>query len=381
MSHFCVIVIGENVDEQLAPYHEFECTGIDEYIEEVDELEDLLKEYKTEKVRALKSPDGEIFSFYDDRFYREPTEAEIEKLSFGNSRGIIGTGSRDGISYTSKDWGDGKGHRGKVHEIPAGYEKIELEGHEQLRTFDEYIEYSWGDVAKLYPGQPRDEEHKYRFLEMNSDGEIVAAIRRTNPNAKWDWYVVGGRWTGYFPLKKGAKGELGRPGVFNNQANPNTADVARKGDIDFDRARAESEAQAREWFALWEKAFTKHGKPESWKSFLEKVDAKEMKIDEAREKFHKQPAIAEYKNSKDSLLGCPVGAFGFDKEAYVEAARAASLIPFAIVKDGKWHEKGSMGGWGIVSDARDEIEWVTEAAKAIDDLPDDTLLTIVDCHI
>lgn len=379
MSHFNVIVIGENVDEQLAPYQEFECTGIDEYIEEIDELEELLKEYRTQKIRALKSFDGEIFSFYDDRFYRDPTKAEIEKLSMGNG-GIIGTGSRYGISYASKDWGDGRGYRGKVRETPEGYEEIELEGHEQLRTFDEYIEYSWGDVAKLYPGQPRGEEHKFRFLKMDSNGEIVAAIRRTNPNAKWDWYVVGGRWTGYFPLKEGAKGELGRPGVFNNQANPNTADVVRKGDIDFDRARAESEAQAREWFASWEKSFTKHGKPKSWKSFIEKVDAKEMKIDEAREEYRKQPAIAEYKNNKGGIWGCPVKTFGFDKEAYVEATRAASLIPFAIVKDGKWHEKGSMGWWGIVSDARYEIEWVTEAAKAIEDLPDDTLLTIVDCH-
>jgi len=136
-----VIVIGENVDEQLAPYHEFECTGIDEYIEEVDELEDLLNEYKTEKVRALKSPDGEVFSFYDDRFYRDPTKAEIDKLSFGNSGNIIGTGSRYGISFASKDWGDGRGYRGKVRETPEGYEEIELEGHEQLRTFEEYITY------------------------------------------------------------------------------------------------------------------------------------------------------------------------------------------------------------------------------------------------
>jgi hypothetical protein len=29
MSHFSVMVIGENVEEQLAPYHEFECTGVD----------------------------------------------------------------------------------------------------------------------------------------------------------------------------------------------------------------------------------------------------------------------------------------------------------------------------------------------------------------
>jgi hypothetical protein len=30
MSHFTVMVIGNDVDEQLAPFHEFECTGQDD---------------------------------------------------------------------------------------------------------------------------------------------------------------------------------------------------------------------------------------------------------------------------------------------------------------------------------------------------------------
>lgn len=35
MSHFTVLVIGPNYEEQLAPYHEFECTGCDdEYVQD-----------------------------------------------------------------------------------------------------------------------------------------------------------------------------------------------------------------------------------------------------------------------------------------------------------------------------------------------------------
>jgi hypothetical protein len=37
MSHFSVLVIGENPERQLAPYHEFECTGTnDQYVEDVN---------------------------------------------------------------------------------------------------------------------------------------------------------------------------------------------------------------------------------------------------------------------------------------------------------------------------------------------------------
>ena len=37
MSHFTVLVVGEDADKQLAPYHEFECTGVDDqYILDID---------------------------------------------------------------------------------------------------------------------------------------------------------------------------------------------------------------------------------------------------------------------------------------------------------------------------------------------------------
>ena len=36
MSHFAVLVIGPDPERQLAPYHEFECTGMDdEYVDNV----------------------------------------------------------------------------------------------------------------------------------------------------------------------------------------------------------------------------------------------------------------------------------------------------------------------------------------------------------
>lgn len=42
MSHFCLLVVGENVAEQLRPFHEFECTGIDdEFVVDVDQTADV----------------------------------------------------------------------------------------------------------------------------------------------------------------------------------------------------------------------------------------------------------------------------------------------------------------------------------------------------
>ena len=49
MSHFSVLVTGEDVAGQLQPYHEFESTGIDdEYVRNVDITKELEKEYLEE---------------------------------------------------------------------------------------------------------------------------------------------------------------------------------------------------------------------------------------------------------------------------------------------------------------------------------------------
>ena len=75
MSHFAILVIGEDVEKQLQPYHEYECTGTkDEYVIWVDEHEEYLAEYENETVTRLVSESGGIFSPYDDKFHREQTE-------------------------------------------------------------------------------------------------------------------------------------------------------------------------------------------------------------------------------------------------------------------------------------------------------------------
>jgi hypothetical protein len=40
-----------------------------------------------------------------------------------------------------------------------------------------------------------------------------------------------------------------------------------------------------------------------------------------------------------------------------------------------------MGWWGMASDEIDKDDWDAQFAKLIDGLPEDTILTVVDCHI
>ena len=69
------------------------------------------------------------------------------------------------------------------------------------------------------------------------------------------------------------------------------------------------------------------------------------------------------------------------REEFVKKAQSNVMTPFAIVKDSKWYEKGEMGWWATVFNPKEEEVWQNEAADIINSLPDDTLITVVDCHI
>lgn len=400
MSHFTVIVIGDDHEKQLAPYHEFECTGRDdEYVQDIDITEKARTEYEEDTDRMfIRDRDGAAFSAYDDQFYRDPTPEE--EKSHGP---FFGAGLYRGLSWASRDWGDGKGYRGKIHYRPEGFTE-KNQPSSDTQTFLEWCK-DYYRYDPLRVGAGREEKHKYGFVEVDKDNNVLRVIDRTNPNDKWGWYVVGGRWRGFFPLKRGVAYDLaalGSPGVFErmdiqkgkettDHAGRRCVDIVRVKDVDFDRARNEAETKACEQFAKWRPIFEKHGRPESWKSKVaaheKRVRAENISSEDAGEAFERMrnehnghPAI---KAADDELQfwGCPVSEYGYDEEAYVRRCRNRALIPYAFVKDSKWFGKGDMGFFGISRNEINEDEWCKQVQRMFDDLPPDTLLTLIDCHI
>lgn len=64
-----------------------------------------------------------------------------------------------------------------------------------------------------------------------------------------------------------------------------------------------------------------------------------------------------------------------------EIANINDFVPFAVVKHGEWYERGEMGWWAIVSNEKDKNEWEDQVKSLLKDIPEDTLLTVMDCHI
>lgn len=379
MSHFICIVIGDDPDKQLQSFHEFECTGQDDqYVVDVDITDQARKEYESETTKlVVNEVTGEEFDAHDDQCYREPTAEEAKAI--GPLAGYGGAPGGDGVYWASKDWGDGRGYRAKVHHVPEGF-TLKVVRTKDRFTFVRWVKEHYG-YEPLFLGEPRGPQNKYGFVEIDntSADARVRVVDRTNPNKKWDWWALGGRWTGYFPLKPNAvEFDIGKPGLGTTVAQDGYADSCRRGDIDVERARNDAEKKADELFSKWEACFLEHGKPRAWSEFMAQIHAGTLKIGEARTAYHGQPAIRE---SYKTLWDCPVDAMGFDRAAFIQRRRNQALVPFAVLKDGKWYERGEMGWWGVVHDEKDADEWCRQFSQLLDDLPPDVLMTAIDCHI
>jgi len=291
MSHFCLLVVGENWKEQLEPFNEQ--TEDPRYKVFEDYTEDVLKRFANDTLPRVVDTEGKGHWPYEDRF-RNP-----EYKMF---------------SEVKPEW-----------VYPEGWVVKEIPAKEIYATPEEfnadYLEY---------------EVHEGKFGYWN------------NPNRKWDWYQMGGRYRGRFVLKRGAPGIVATRGSYGwggEEDKPlaiGICDQAQVGDLDWTAMRAKRRSERS---ALWEEAFAKYpgDKEAGWRNLA----------------FGIEP--------------------GMSYTEYVDDANEFSV--FAVLKDGKWYEKGTVGWWGMVSDEKDDTTWQTELKKLLDTLDPEETVTIVDCHI
>lgn len=111
MSHYAVLVVDENPEELLQPFHEFGCTGIDdEYVKDINITEKILERYNKDTTSYMENIEtGELKLSFDSMFFRDPINRE-EKQKMGS-----GFGCGDGLIWDSRDWKDGRGYRTKIH--------------------------------------------------------------------------------------------------------------------------------------------------------------------------------------------------------------------------------------------------------------------------
>lgn len=306
MSHFAVIIIGENPEEQIAPYSE--------------RIE--VEKYKTGDVT---DEERKSFSDYYTKIDKDNTRQELTE------------------------------------------EQAYLNGE---LSFEELYEKHGDD----WNGNSWEKDENGLWCEYST----------YNPKSKWDWYSLGGRWTGFFKAKEGVQYKTGKAGLMTPVAEVGYADQLLKRDIDFEFMRNEAGKKAAESYDYAMNIIGELPVNETWDSIRDRIDDR----DESRKVYWDQPRCkawqeAERKSGNSWRFGWSSSPdeFLISREEYIENARVDSCVPFAVVKDGQWYERGEMGWWACVSNEKDEREWSNEVYKLLDSVSDDTLISLYDCHI
>lgn len=275
-----------------------------------------------------------------------------------------------------------------------GEERQEVEyPPEQVLTQDEY---TLEDMVRVYHARYRDNDEHAKEDELQIDDGGIFEWSTYNPKSKWDWYKVGGRWTGYFKLKPGTDGEVGRPSLMTEPAKNGYVDAARKGDVDVDGMRDDAGEKAA---SVWDRvhAVISHlpealGWEEHFVGRLKLAEAgeDEYTIEQAREEYHAQPRVVALKEWNESLpdeekvvgwFGPGVEDFQVCRDEYIRRARDSVLAPYAYLYEGEWHAPGKMGWFSSSETAGEQRRFQREFNDLLDSLPDDTELTLVDLHI
>lgn len=187
----------------------------------------------------------------------------------------------------------------------------------------DFVESEQQDFSEEY------EEHKEEYKTLDKFIEQYYGYEKNengvygyweNPNAKWDWYEEGGRFRNSL---------LSKEGEYSNSL--------RIKDIDFNEMK---ERIVKKLSNFWD-------------------------------------------NEKSDIIRIFNGVRQDDtKDSFIE--RNSEISYHSVIDtDGTWYEKGSMGWFGISSETESEsAEWDNDFKKRfIDNMDEDTVMTIIDCHI
>ena len=358
MSHFTLLVVGDkrgvDYDTDLARFSESD----EEYQEFVPEIyaKDLSKALKAWKVKNVEGAKKEIEEYNTQQKWAEK-HYECRDIAFD----VINQEWRiKGGFTTAKAWRE----LDVKQSIP---ECVVVQKYEEW--YEEELAIASGKAVRYGYKNAEEWADKYHGYSYNEEEKAYGYYN--NPDAQWDWHTLGGRWLGYFKLKKGKKGVMGDGGSGDNKPRFDV-DKCRKGDIDVKGMIKGLSEQAKGW---WDAAHTKS-------------------LDKSGQYF-------SYGIEEDDT-----------EKTYID--RRSRISTFALLQDDVWHEQGSMGWfgsssceetralWDKVGEARKsgdtkledklrrealaadrivEAKWHKRWMEMFDAIPDDTWVAVMDCHI
>lgn len=339
MSNFSLIVVGDSVDEAMAPYRKYENTLIeDSYVVEVDKTEEFHNQWEN----YLMDHVGGSMGF-------------IEWLSTTKGLPII---SQPKPTKATKDLQDPKCRIFALQPCLAGI--VHAAPDLQFVCTRKYSE--------IYSLLSRG------HILIDDDKQFVKVVIKTNPNGKWSSYTVGGRYHWYFRVKPHALTDLSSISRYR----PDYTSSAIKGAIDFDAMRDRAEFSAATIYdsvmALWEGL----PKDRTWESILaDQWDNPDTFA--AMNEFTSQPRITALRNFAPTQFEIP-STFECTRDEFLSRARGQAILPDAILVDGQWYSKDDyiLGDDGVQRKITLE-KWISNVNTILSVVRAHERLTILDC--
>jgi hypothetical protein len=245
-------------------------------------------------------------------------------------------------------------------------------------------EITWAQFVVAYNERYRDDGERPALHDPERDR--VYEVSTYNPKSKWDWWVVGGRWRGYFTARSELRVADSKRMLLSGPAwmNEGRELLDRSVDggpirfLDLAAQRERARLKAVEYADKYERLIVGTPEPLSWSDMLAVYDT----VDEARERYREQPRVAATREL-DGFFGSAIDDFKWGRELYIHRAELSAVPAYSyLTQDGEWLSPGDMGWFGMSSDTPETREaYDIEINKRISEADPDTVLIVVDCHI
>lgn len=225
--------------------------------------------------------------------------------------------------------------------------------------------------------------HSWTGRSGGREGDRLYSISTYNPDSKWDYWSIGGRWRGALRVKP----HIAPRPTDRHLLHPSTdddgilvCDGGAKCLLDLDGMRVAALTRAHDEYDRFEKIVAEHGPlPAS----LRDIDHTTPEFAAAKDAYWSHPTIkALEKAGLFNFMQIPTDRYGYTREVYAARAAAGAIPGYALLDSTGWHEPGRMGWFGMSSDTQQTQSAYWEVAnQKIDALPDNGFMVMVDCHI
>lgn len=243
-----------------------------------------------------------------------------------------------------------------------------------------YEEFVPKDIEKDYEKYKKGKESLEEWAERNGyhkQGDSFGYM--SNPNAKWDWFEVGGRWAGMLVLKKGlgvpSDGRGDKSWTWDHKGEDpyeakdqrEVADIAKIKDIDWPFLHKEAYKLAAQRY-------------QEYRDWLKGGSTSDRDVHHFDMHSLAYSLGLVHRQADGEFIYKDVES---EEEFFAKYAAYWEFSTYAVLDRNGWHSPGEMGWFGCSSeDPEDYLAWSAKYyERFIENEDPETVLAVVDCHI